>query len=1255
MRQVIRMSRIVGIVILVFTAQLSAQKFERISIRQGLSHGSVYAIAQDAGGFMWFGTEDGLNRYDGYEIKVFRHDPSDPESLPYSNFGKIYIEQSGIMWFGSWGGGLLRYDPADHRFTTFRHRPDDPTGLSQDHIECLMRDHTGKLWVGTAEGGVNVLDPASYGFKHYRHDPSDPAGISSNEIKALCEDRDGAVWIGTDNGLNRLDPKTGAVRRFHHLPETPGGISHNRIRSILVDRGGALWIGTRGGGLNRFNRETETFTVYKHQPDNPTSISDNAVTQVFEDSYGILWIGAYNGGLNRFDRWTGKFIHYKYDPGDPDSLSHNRVEVIFEDRARVLWLGTRGGGVNKLDLKPTKFNNHTYNPLKPGGLPHPNVTAIADGHAKNTGAIWIGTDGGGLCRFNSGAGTFAHFPGEPGSPDSLNDNRVWALLSIPHGPLWVGTHSGGLNKITRDDKQFHFTHYKHHPNRPNSIAGNRIQVLFRDKTGDTWIGTDRGLDRLITAQNGAVSFQHFRRKPSAPSSNIKSVETIFQDQTGILWVGAQNGLNRLDPHSESFTAYSHHPTDPTTLSNNYVHVISEISGDTSSLWIGTDIGLNRWDRKTGKFKRYALTEGLPSAFISGILPDNSGRLWISTGKGISRFEPASETFKNYDISDGLPGGGFNRGAFLKSRNGEMLFGAIAGLVTFYPQKVKDNPYIPPVAITALKVFGRELSPKRLTAETGGIVLPHDRNFVSFEFTALDYNNPAKNRYSYKLSGIDREWQPAESRHSAEYLNLPPGEYEFRVRGSNNDGVWNTKGAALSFTINASFLQTWWFRTLMALLLISAVFFVFRLRLSNIRQRNKVLQDHNLRLEEQIQKREEAEAERTTLQEQLRHAQKMETIGTLAGGIAHDFNNILGPILGYSQMAMQEVPPGTDISQWLKHVQKAANRAKELVQQILLFGRRDKQEFKPVKPEIVFKEALRFIRASFPATVEIRQEISDDCDPVLADPTQLHQVMLNLCTNAKHAMLKKGGVLTVRLSMENLGAKQAGAHPALNPGWYAKITVSDTGCGMDNTTLARLFEPFFTTKPPGEGSGLGLAVVHGIVTEHGGAILVESEPGKGSVFDIYLPTVDHEIVEEPVKVDVLPKGNERILLVDDEESMVIMGRIMLRQLGYKVTTFTQSDEALEVFKKNPDQFDMLVTDQTMPQLTGTQLSKAVKEIRPDLPVIIISGFVENIDKKEVKECGIAGYLAKPFDAHSIGCLIRNLLDMQKQKERRGDRR
>lgn len=1337
-----------------------SQRFRHLSLSQGLSHGSVYSIVQDNTGYMWFGTEDGLCRFDGYHITVYRKDPSNPNSLSSGDLSKIWIDASGIMWLGTWGGGLNKYDPATDRFTHYLHDPGNAGSISGNRVESLLVDRKGRLWIGTENNGLNRLDDQKGIFIRYRHQPENPSSLSDDSVKTIYEDRQGNIWIGTNAGINRYNEENGSFTHLCHENGNPASLSDNRVRSIMQDHNGLFWIGTRGGGLNRFDGETGIFKVFQPDPKNPASISDHSITQVFEDSSGILWIGTYNGGLNRLDPVKESFSHFKHNPQDSRGLSHNRVETIFEDRGKMLWLGTRGGGINMLDLKPDKFTAYHYHPDSTPSLPHPSIQALIETESGD--GIWMGTDGQGVSLYHSSTGQYTHYRHDRDNPGSLSDNRVRSLLLDKKAHLWAGTYNGGLNEMTGNG----FKRYTHDPAIADSLSNNRVHCLLQDRDGDIWAGTNLGLNLLERSKDPETgSFRRFyldAQHHEGLSGNY--ISSLVQDPYGFIWIGTANGLHKMDKATWTWQSYFHQPGEKNSLCHNFVHVIFITRGE---FWIGTQEGLSRFSPETETFRNFGEKEGLVGGAIMSILEDLSGCLWIGSSRGLCRFDPAKGLFNSYDITDGLPSNAFLRNAALKRKqDGRMIFSTIDGLAGFQPGEVKDNPLVPEIVLTSVKVFNEELLPDRLRRRISDLRLPYDKNFISFEFAALDFTWPEKNRYKYMMEGLDTDWVSSGKRRFANYINLPPGKYVFRVKGSNSDNVWNEQGTALNLVINPPFWAAWWFRIAAGVLLMLLIFVSYRARVNTIKRRNRELSEANSRLEEQIEKRQQAETavqesrerlnsviehspvvlwavdksgiftfsegrgleslglkpgevvglslfelysdqpeiidaarralagetvsipatvgdiyfetrwtplknndghvtgviglaldeskrkhmeeERNMLTEQLRHVQKLETIGTLAGGIAHDFNNILGPILGYTEMALEEISEDHIAAKWLASVVEASQRARDLVQQILVFGRRSRQEFKQISISLVIKEALKLVRASFPATVEIHQDICEDCPPVLADATQIHQIFMNLCANSRHAM-GENGTLSVELKTEEIGQSAAKLHANLKQGLYVRLKVGDTGHGMDPVTLKRLFEPFYTTKKPGEGTGMGLSVVHGIVMAHGGDITAVSEPGKGAEFTVYLPaSTPDKAADKTVSIGQIAGGSERIILVDDEESMTVMAKLMLEQLGYHVTAFTGSPKALEYIIKHRDRVDLVIADQTMPLMTGVELTQKIKKQFPDLPVIIVSGFSETVNHKNYAAFGLSAYVSKPFNATRLGHELRRVLDQQNQQ-------
>jgi ligand-binding sensor domain-containing protein/serine phosphatase RsbU (regulator of sigma subunit) len=835
--------------------QYSNLTFEEISIEEGLSQSIVHDIVQDSKGFLWFATEDGLNMYDGYTFKVFRHDPQISNSLSYNEVRTIYEDSSGVLWIGCFYGGLNRYDPRTERFTHYQNDPADPNSISHNNVKAILEDTDGALWIGT-DGGLNRFDRKTEKFVRYRHDPTDPASLSNDGIRALFEDHSGFLWIATADGLNRFDRKTGEFTVYRHDPEDPCSLSDDRVNVIHGDQAGFLWIGTCCG-LNKFERASNRFSRYRNDPNDPGSLSHDDIYAIYEDKKGILWIGTNGGGLNLLDTRnnTGEklsFIRYMNDPRDPSSLSHNEVYAIYEDQSGTFWIGTYGGGTNKVKKSRKQFIH--YKPIHndPNSLPNEIVWSI---YEDPSGVLWIGTHGGGLTRFDRAANRYKHFQNDPDDPGSLSHDIVRIVYADPQDSnmLWLGTNGGGLNRF--DIRTENFTRFIHDSGNPNSLSHNELRCIYKDRSGVLWIGTNGGgLNRLAPddLKGQEAHFTHFRNNPGDPRSLSNDyVRTVYEDpdEAGrFLWVGTQGGgLNKMDRHTGMFSRYRADPASPDSLNNDYILSLREDKA--GIFWLGTwGGGVNRFDREKETFIHFTVSDGLAQNEVYGILEDNTGIFWISTNNGLSKFDPETGHFKNYSVYDGLQSNEFNGGSYFKSNSGELFFGGIRGLNAFYPENIKDNLYIPPIVITSFLKSNEEVILDRPVYEIEKLVLSYKDDVFSFEFAALDYTNPLKNRYAHKMVGLDEDWVYTDAKKRyATYTTLAPGKYVFKVKGSNNDGVWNEEGASIEIIITPPIWTTTWFRILSAMVVLGLAFLLYRRRLKTVQMRTELQAAHNAQM------------------------------------------------------------------------------------------------------------------------------------------------------------------------------------------------------------------------------------------------------------------------------------------------------------------------------------------------------------------------------------------------------------------------
>jgi DNA-binding NtrC family response regulator/ligand-binding sensor domain-containing protein len=815
--------------------------FEEISIEDGLSQSIVYDIFQDHRGFLWFCTEDGLNKYDGYNFTVFKHQPNDSNSLSHSFVLSVYEDVTGIFWIGTFNGGLNRYDPMTGKFKHYRNNPANPHSISHNVVRVIYEDRSGNLWIGT-DGGLNKFDRMREEFIQYCHDPSDPYSISHDVIRSIYEDRSGILWIGTDGGgLCRFDRKREIFTSYTKNVLDPHSIPHNSIRSIYQDRTGTLWIGTYGGGLSRFmENPTGSKPGFVHYSSGQGYLSDDRILDIYEDSSGILWIGTDGGGLNAYNKEVDQFLHYQHDRFDNKSLGNDQIKVIYEDLSGVLWFGTYGGGLNKLSNKK-RFAHYKTNPYNLNSLSQNIVWSI---YQDKDGILWIGTHGG-LNKFNRQTNKWTHYRHDPNDLNSISNDVVRVIYEDRNGILWLGTHGGGLNSFNKKTEKF--TTYIYQPSNPNSISHNEIRSIYEDQEGWLWIGTNGGGLNRFNQNNG--NFSRYLSDPDNPISLSNNyVRVIYQDNEGIFWIGTQGGgLNRFDKRRGEFKHYRTNLSDSLSLSNDYIFTIFE--DNEKNLWIGTwGGGLNKFNKKNETFKRYTTQDGLADNQIYGILEDEDKKLWISTNQGLSKFDPSTVTFRTYTTQDGLQSNEFNGGAFYKSVNGEMFFGGINGFNAFYPDEIVENQFSPPVVITSFYIFNKEVNFGQPVEEIREINLSYKDSYFHFEFAGLDFNAPMKNKYAYKMEGLDEKWiYTNASRRFASFTTLSPGTYVFKVKASNSDGIWSQDNISIKLTISSPYWKSWWFRSSIILALLSIVFFVYRRRMQQLDRKR-------IELEERVKER-----------------------------------------------------------------------------------------------------------------------------------------------------------------------------------------------------------------------------------------------------------------------------------------------------------------------------------------------------------------------------------------------------------------
>jgi ligand-binding sensor domain-containing protein/signal transduction histidine kinase len=819
--------------------------FTHLTLEDGLSDQRVQALLQARDGLMWFGTNNGLNRYDGHDVVEYRNDPTNPYSLSGNLVEDLYEDKSGTLWVAT-RSGLNAFDRRTERFTRYRHNPADPRSLSDNTVIRIYEDRSQVLWLGTASG-LNRFDRATGRFTAYRHNPGDPRSLGHDTVRAITEDRTGTLWVGTLNGLSRFDRATATFTTYRHDPANPRSLSHDVVWAIHEDRAGTLWVGTDGGGLSRYDATSDGFTHYRHDPGNADSLSGDRIAHIFEDASGALWVTTFGWGLSVLDPDRQRFRRYRHDSTVPTSVSSDYLDKIIADRSGLIWIGTHGSGVNVHDPRRSAFTIYQHEPRIAASLASNSVWTVAE---DRHGRLWVGTQDRGLDRIDRRSGQVVHYPPDPKNPRRLGYAWVSALAPDPSGALWVGTYGGGLYRL--DEAGRTFTAYRYDRANPKSLSHDAIADLHLDRSGTLWVGTrGGGLGRFDAARNTFSSYRHDPANPRSLSSDW--VWAIAEDARGNLWIGTLGGgLNRLEPATGRFTRFRHDPQDPTSLSDDSIWTLHVDRAGV--LWIGTfGGGLDRLDPEGSAFVHYRERNGLASDRVISILEDgraddaNAGNLWIATGRGLSKLDRARRSFRTYGATHGLPLTEYNRGGHT-TRHGELLMTSIHGLIAFEPDKVVEDHDVPPVVLTDFLLGNKPVaidggSPLREAIDaTSSIALNYADRTISFKFAALNYRAPRQTRYRYRLDGFDADWiEVGSTRRLVTYTNLAPGKYVFRVTAANANGVWNEAGRAVSLTVTPPWWATWWFRGSALALIAGGAAGLYALRVRSFQRRRRALE------------------------------------------------------------------------------------------------------------------------------------------------------------------------------------------------------------------------------------------------------------------------------------------------------------------------------------------------------------------------------------------------------------------------------
>ena len=1106
--------------ITVLDGQPRYSRFEHLTVDEGLSSNRIKCIYRDSKDYLWIGTEEGLDKYNSYEIRNYHFSENSPGSISNNNISCIYEDQKKNLWIGT-VNGLNLYDPATDNFKIFKNIPDNKTSLNSNYISGISEDVEGNLWIVSGENCLNKWVPSSQSFIRYQYD-NEKTYINPRPSRMIARDSKGFLWlVSLTRGINRFDPKSGIFTKFE---DSSVDLGNDCFKSLFIDRKDKIWIGTDGNGFFSYDTELNKFEQFSSKGDNKGT-NQSIVLDILPEDEQYLLLAVDQGGINRFNKTSKTFEYFRYDNTNEEGLNTNGLWCFYKDREGILWIGTSGGGINYFNPEKYKFKLFRYKGTNSNSLSYNNVICFYEDHEN---LIWIGTDGGGLNVFDPETGKFTIFKHDPSNPYSISGNAVLSIAEDMHEQMWIGTWDAGLNRYDRKTGKFY--HYMPDNINTSSISGRSVWNLVVDKNDTLWLGIfNVGID-LFDRNKGVI--RRFKTDNDNPKAIFGKRNWIFfEDYEKNVWISSTSGLNCYDNKTNSFTKYG--------FGDN---VIAAFCKDRDrNLWVGTSTNGIFFCKPDGTIvSTYNTANGLPSDIIQAIVEDKAGNIWISSNRGISRFDKTTGKFRNYSKEDGLQGDQFKQKSSMITRKGEIYFGGYNGFNSFIPDSLKDNDFIPPVYITDFQIFNKPV----LFAVPGSqfpthisvakeIVLNWRQSVFSFTFSAINYTYPEKNQYDYIMEGFEEEWNHTTvSRRYVTYTNLNPGEYTFRVRASNNDGVWNPEGVSLKIII----LPPWWMKLWFRLVIISVVIFIVvsiflsrirslknqkilleksvAIKTSELQEKNSMLVKQAVELNksntllEDHQKQIEKQSEELLIQKEalLGMNDKLKELNASKDKffsiIAHDLKNPFSSIIGLSGILKEEIKTGNpDMNaECVELINVSAVQALKLLENLLEWAKSQtgNLSFKPVPiklGELFNEEYILLHEMAIGKNIELISSIPESI-VITADRNMIKTVLRNLVSNALKFTYKNGKVEVNAIVEDD----------------HAVISVTDNGTGMSKAIIEKLFRIDVNLSTNGtedeKGTGLGLFLCKDFIEKHGGKIRVESEPRKGSTFKFTLPLDDN---------------------------------------------------------------------------------------------------------------------------------------------------
>ncbi|PRZ01704.1 sensor histidine kinase [Marinilabilia salmonicolor] len=1094
-------------------------KFRHFTSKDGLVQNNVVVILQDSKGFMWFGTRAGLNRFDGYDYRLYEYIPGEENTLISSQISALYEDKRGYIWIGHEGGGLDRYNPETDSFENFNRTPETNVELPNSNVSAITEDDQENLWIGTFGNGMYVINKARTRMTHLVHDPENDRSLGANSIRTLLKDSSGNLWVGfwSETGIDRYDPETGV---FHHLivrEDKEGVVTGDSFYDIYEDSKGRIWISLRGVGVSCYYPEENRFENYSHDPFNPNSLSSNVVRAIVEDDEGNLWFGTENGGLSILNPSTGKFTNLVNDDFDKESLNNNSIYSLYKDAEGNIWIGTYTGGVNAYFKS---YNTFEHFRKKSGReqLNHNSITSFAQDHSGN---LWIGTDGGGVNILESNQSRFRHHQFQRGNDTTLGADYVMGVSTDSAKNMWIGTWGGGLNRYDFDTGKF--TRYQRNPDNEGAINSNNVSMAYQDSKGNLWVGTFGGGLNLFDYETG--TFTNYTNEPgNLLSISNNHVVNILEGDNGLLWLGTDGGGINMMRRNHTFRQFLGIEDNRRGLRNG--NILSSLKDEKGGLWFGTNKGLHKLNPEALQFHYYAMDDSLSELRVLGIEEDIHNNLWISSNNGLMVFNPESGYFRRFTTAHGLQDIEFSRGASFEDKDGYLYFGGINGFNRFHPDSVDIAIKAPSIEIVDFEIFNKSVKIgemdsllKKSITETSYIEIPWRYSMFSMRYAALNYNFTTDIEYAYKLENFDKEWYFVGKNRKATYTNLNPGRYVFKIK-CKIDGAWGKEQRKLEIVILPPFWQTFWFRSLVVLfvLLIFALFYRSRLqrikklnrlvekRTEEIRQKNEVLEDQKQQLLEiNVKLTERQEQIEMQARELIRQRNELKqtnaTKDKFLSIIAHDLRNPFNTIIGFSELLLSDLDSfeRSEVENQLKQILRAGEQTYSLLEDLLMWANSQSGKLNARTEEVDSREVCLNVMELMKDQAD-RKNIEISCNTletvlVKADRFMLTTVIRNLLSNAIKFTEQRGNVMLSVVRKHN----------------EAVVTVADTGVGIDEKNLLKLWDVAGHTSHAGteneQGSGLGLLLCKEFVEKQGGKITVQSRVGKGSVFEFTIPLAD----------------------------------------------------------------------------------------------------------------------------------------------------